>query len=574
MDTNTKDDDSSSALGGIRMAQMKTGIEIAQEHSLIDIYEIAKKAQIPSSYVEPYGKYKAKIHLDFYRQIQRNPDGNLILVTAITPTKAGEGKTTTTIGVGDALNLIGKKAIICLREPSLGPVFGIKGGAAGGGYSQVVPMEDINLHFTGDLHAVTTANNLVSACLDNHIHFGNALEIDINRVVWKRALDMNDRALREIKIGFGKGNGPERNDGFQITVATEIMAILCLAKDLEDFKTKVSRCIVAYTIHNQPVTIGDLGIVGSLAVLMKEAIKPNLVQSLDGSPVFIHGGPFANIAHGCNSLIATRLGLKLADYVVTEAGFGADLGAEKFLDIKCRVGELQPNFVVLVATIKALKMHGGLSQDDLKNSNIEALEKGFSNLEKHVENIQMFHLPYLVAINRFPSDSEEEIQWLKNKCKATNIPVFLSDVYAQGGKGAIDIADYIVHHLQKKSYTPLYDIKSSLEDKIFTIATKMYGARGVVYSEEAKAKLAQYKKMGFDHAYICMAKTPNSLSDNEKLVGRPTNFDITVKEVRLSAGANFVIPLTGAVMTMPGLPKEPSANKIDIDENGKIEGLF
>ena len=556
------------------MAKMKSDVAIAQEHQLKPILEIANSAGIDATYVELYGNYKAKIHMSILKTLKKKKEGHLILVTAITPTKAGEGKTTTTIGVGDALNAIHKKTMICLREPSLGPVFGIKGGAAGGGYSQVVPMEDINLHFTGDLHAITSANNLVSACIDNHLHHGNELNIDPNRIVWKRALDMNDRALRRVQVGIGKINGPERLDGFQITVATEIMAIMCLANDLEDFKQRVAKCIVAYTNEGQPVTIQDLNIVGSLAVLMKEAIKPNLVQTLEASPVLIHGGPFANIAHGCNSLIATKLALKLADYVVTEAGFGADLGAEKFFDIKCQEGDLQPSFVVIVATIRALKMHGGVAKDQLANPNLDALKLGMENLEKHVENVRHFNLPFLVAINRFPTDSKQEIAYLSKRCKELNIPVFLSEVFEKGGKGGKEMAKYIIKKAKKTKVKPLYQRKDSLENKIETIAKTMYGAKGVQYSLDAINQLALYKKMGFNDAYICMAKTPNSLSDNEKLVGRPKDFEITVNEVRLSAGANFVIPLTGSVMIMPGLPKDPSAQKITIDANGVIEGLF
>ena len=455
------------------MQKMKSDVAIAQSHQMKPIEEIALRAKINPNWIEPYGKYKAKITLDGLHTLDKKKEGHLILVTAITPTKAGEGKTTTTIGVGDALQLKRKKTMVCLREPSLGPVFGIKGGAAGGGFSQVVPMEDINLHFTGDIHAITTANNLVSACVDNHLHFGNELKINPQRVVWKRAMDMNDRALRQIQVGSGKGNGPERPDSFQISVATELMAILCLSKDLEELQTRVNRCIVAYNGEGNPVTIADLKISGAIAMLLKDAIKPNLVQTLGGTPVLMHGGPFANIAHGCNSLIATKYALKLADYVVTEAGFGADLGAEKFLDIKCQEGNLQPSFVIIVATIRALKMHGGVTKDALATPNVEALKLGFANLEKHIENIQQFQLPFLVALNHFPTDSKEEIQWCLKRCKEKHIPVFLSDVYTKGGKGAIDIAKYIVKHAKKTAYQPLYRKESSLESKIETIATKM-----------------------------------------------------------------------------------------------------
>ncbi len=554
---------------------MKTDIEIAQEHRKLPIIEIANNLSIPEDYLEFYGKYKAKINLDYMEKLLTHKDAKLVLVTAITPTKAGEGKTTTTIGIGDALKKIGAKPVICLREPSMGPVFGIKGGAAGGGYSQVVPMEDINLHFTGDMHAITSANNLISACLDNSIFQGNELNINPGRVVWKRCLDMNDRALRQVEVGMGKNNGIERKDGFVITVATEVMAIMCLAKDLEDFKDKIGRCIVAYTYDEQAVTVKDLGVVGSVALLMKDALKPNLVQTLGGTPVLMHGGPFANIAHGCNSLIATKMGLKLGDIVVTEAGFGADLGAEKFFDIKCRTGFLKPNCVVIVATIRALKMHGGEDKNNLSEENVDALIAGFPNLKKHIENVQQFGLPYVVAINKFPSDTDKEVETLLNLCKQGNHPVCLNDVYAKGGDGAIEIAKKIVDLVDNNnSLKYIYELNEPIKDKISKICTKIYGAKDVVYLDSAEETLHVIEKNGYQNGFICMAKTPNSLSDNDKLIGRPKDFTITVKEIRLSAGANFIVVLTGAVMTMPGLSKTPAATKIDILKNGEIVGLF
>lgn len=556
------------------MKKIKSDIEIVQEHTSKPIIEIAKKATIKELYLEQYGKDKAKIDLKINDELNKNEDGHLVLVTAITPTKAGEGKTTTTIGVGDALSLLNKKTIITLREPSLGPVFGIKGGAAGGGYSQVVPMEDINLHFTGDLHAITSANNLVSAMIDNHLHFGNELQIDKENIVWKRAMDMNDRSLRNIRIGYGKTNGPEREDGFQITVATEIMAIMCLSKDLEDFKEKVAKCIVAYDINKKPVTIEDLKIVDALAILMKDALKPNLVQTLGETPVLMHGGPFANIAHGCNSLIATKMALKLSDFVVTEAGFGADLGAEKFLNIKCQEGNLKTSFVVIVATIRALKLHGGVDGENLGQENIEALKNGFENLLKHVENIQQYKLPFLVAINKFPTDTKKETDTLKMMCEELKIPVFLSEVYEKGGAGAQEIAKYIIKNAKKTKVQSLYNKEVKIKDKIFKIATTMYGAKTINYSEKALEQIEFYEKLGFNNAYICMAKTPNSLSDDAKVLGRPRDFEINIKEVRLSAGANFIIPLTGSIMIMPGLAKNPAAKAMTINKKGKIKGLF
>lgn len=550
-------------------------IEVAQQHKLKPISKIAKKAGIPDEFLELYGNFKAKINLKFNEEIIKNKEGNLILVTAITPTKAGEGKTTTTIGIGDALTLAGKKSMICLREPSMGPVFGLKGGATGGGYSQVVPMDDINLHFTGDMHAITSANNLISAILDNHIFQGNELNIDPEKIIWKRAIDMNDRSLRNINIGLGKGNGLERNDGFNITVASEIMAILCLSKDLEDFKQRVSKIIVAYTKDNLPITVKDLKIVGSVALLLKDAIKPNLVQTLGATPTFIHGGPFANIAHGSNSIIATKMALKMADFVVTEAGFGADLGAEKFLDIKAQEAGLNPKMVVIVASIRALKMHGGVAKENLTRVNTIALLKGVENLAKHIENIKQFKLPYVVAINRFPDDTKKEVDALLAWCKDNNHPGFISNVFTKGGKGAIEIAKFIVDNINPKTkYQPIYNREDDLENKIKMIATKIYGAKDVVYSETALQDLKRIKQVGYNHAYICMAKTPSSLSDDEKLLGRPRDFIITIREVRLAAGANFVIPLTGNIMTMPGLPRVPAAEKIDILPDGTIVGLY
>ncbi|MGI6378161.1 formate--tetrahydrofolate ligase [bacterium] len=554
---------------------MKTDIEIAQEHKKLEITEVAKSVGIPDRFLEQHGHYKAKIDLAFMEELNKKEDGDLVLVTAITPTKAGEGKTTTTIGLGDALKILGAEPMICLREPSMGPVFGIKGGAAGGGYAQVLPMDDINLHFTGDMHAITSANNLISACIDNHIHQGNELKIDPEKIVWKRCLDMNDRALREVQVGLGKNNGVPRPDGFVITVATEIMAIMCLAKDLEDFKVKVGNCIVAYTYDDKPITVRDLGIVGSVAILMKDALKPNLVQTLGGTPVLVHGGPFANIAHGCNSIIATKMGLKLGKIVVTEAGFGADLGAEKFLDIKCRLGELKPKCIVVVATIRALKMHGGMNKNQLDQENVEALLAGYPNLEKHIENVQQYGVPYVVAINKFPSDTKAEVKALFDRCAADGHLVYESDVYTRGGDGALELAKAVQKLVKQKSELKYcYDLKEPIKTKIEKICTKIYGAKDVVYFKEAEEMLTKIEKLGYVQGFVCMAKTPNSLSDDAKVVGRPRDFTITVREVRLSAGANFIVALTGAIMTMPGLPKVPAANKINISKDGKVEGLF
>ena len=555
---------------------MNVDIKIAQSIELETINKIAKKANVSEKYLENYGKYKAKINNDIYNDIKDNKDGKLILVTAINPTKAGEGKSTTTIGLTDGLALLNKNVIACLREPSLGPVFGLKGGATGGGYAQVVPMEDINLHFTGDMHAITTANNLVSAILDNYIYQENTLNIDPNKVVWNRCLDMNDRTLRNITIGQKKKtNGIEREDTFVITVATEIMAILCLSNDIKDFEEKVKKCIVAYTHDDKPVTIEDLKISGALAVIMKDALKPNLVQTLEHTPVFIHGGPFANIAHGCNSIIATKTALKLADYVVTEAGFGADLGAEKFLDIKCRLGNLKPDAIVIVATIRALKMHGGVDSKDIEEENIEALLKGCSNLEKHIESIKAFGLPFVVAINKFSKDTKKEVETIINWCKENNYPVEEADGWAQGGKGMIELANKVIDICnQENNFKPIYDLNRSIEEKIETISKLIYGADGVDYSDDAKESIKTLNKLGYDNLPICMAKTPMSLTDDPKKVGRPTGFNINVTNIKVSAGAGFIVVFTGAIMTMPGLPKHPAALDMGIDDNGKSYGIF
>jgi len=557
--------------------RVPSDIEIAQSAKLKPIMDIAKEWGIEEDEVELYGKYKAKISLDIFKRLKDKPNGKLILVTAINPTPAGEGKSTTTVGLGQALNKIGKKAIIALREPSLGPVFGVKGGAAGGGYAQVVPMEDINLHFTGDMHAITAAHNLVSAAIDNHIHQGNALGIDPRQIVWKRVLDMNDRALRQIVVGLGgKANGFPREDGFMITVASEVMAALCLASDLMDLKERFARMVVAYTYDGKPVTIRDLNVQGAMAVLMKDAIKPNLVQTLENTPALIHGGPFANIAHGTNSIIATKLGLKLADYLVTEAGFGADLGAEKFFDIVCRYAGFRPDAVVIVATIRALKMHGGVAKQDLSKENLEALEKGFENLERHVENVRKFGLPVLVAINRFVSDTEAEIELLHKLCQKINVEVSLNEVWAKGGEGGIDMANKLVNLVEnnKPNFNYLYDINLSIVEKVNKIAKEIYRANGATFTAQAIKQVQKIEELGLDKLPICMAKTQYSFSDNPSLLGAPKDFDITVKEVRLSAGAGFIVVLTGDIMTMPGLPKVPAAEKIDIDENGNIVGLF
>lgn len=554
----------------------KTDLEIAQECKMEHIRDIAAKIGVGEEDLEYYGNYKAKISLDLLHRNEDKEDGKLILVTAINPTKAGEGKSTTTVGLGDALNRLGKKTMIALREPSLGPVFGLKGGAAGGGYAQVVPMEDINLHFTGDMHAITTANNLISACLDNHIHQGNELDIDIENITWKRCLDMNDRTLRHITIGQGpKANGVERVDGFNITVASEVMAVLCLSTSLMDLKERLGNMLVAFNSKKEPIYVKDLGIEGALAMVMKDAIKPNMVQTLEHNPVLIHGGPFANIAHGCNSILATRTCLKLADYTVTEAGFGADLGAEKFLDIKCRFGGLKPNAVVIVATIRALKQHGNVAYEDLKDENVEAMLTGCENLAKHIDTVKQFGLPYIVAINEFASDTPAEVKALQNWCKEHQHPMSLSQVWAKGGEGALDLANQLVELCaEENSYAPLYDVEQSIEEKITAIATRVYGAEEVAFTEEAKEQIALYTSLGWDKMPICMAKTQMSLSDDAKVYGAPKNFTITVRELRPSLGAGFLVALTGKILTMPGLPKMPAANNMDIDEKGHIEGLF
>lgn len=555
---------------------MKTDLQIAQEAYLEDIRTIAEKAGIPADCLEFYGNDKAKITDKLYDSISDRPDGKLILVTAINPTKAGEGKSTTTIGLADGLAKEGKNVMACLREPSLGPVFGLKGGATGGGYAQVVPMESINLHFTGDMHAITSANNLIAAVLDNSIYQGNPLNIDPERVVWKRCMDMNDRTLRSITIAQEKKtNGVERKDGFVITVATEVMAILCLSKDIHDFEERIGKCIVAYTYEGKPVTVKDINAQGAATVLMKDAIKPNLVQTLEHTPVFIHGGPFANIAHGCNSVIATKTALKLADYVVTEAGFGADLGAEKFLDIKCRAAGLKPDAVVIVATIRALKMHGGVEAEDLSVENVDALLKGAENLAKHIDSISKFGVPYVVAINKFAKDTPAEVDALLGWCHENNHPVALADGWAKGGAGMKELADLVTEECRKEnSFHHLYDVNDSIEEKINTIATEIYGADGVEFSEAAKEKIELFKENGWDHMPICMAKTPNSLTDDAKIKGRPSGFTIHVRDLNVSAGAGFVVAYTGNIMTMPGLPKVPAAVNMGIDEKGETYGLF
>lgn len=556
---------------------MKTDIEIAQEAVMLLIKEVAEKAGIPEEDLELYGKYKAKISDDYYKKIENQPDGKLVLVTAINPTPAGEGKTTTTVGLGQALGKMNKNAIIALREPSLGPCFGIKGGAAGGGYAQVVPMEDLNLHFTGDFHAITSANNLLAALLDNHIHQGNELQIDTRQVVWKRCEDMNDRALRNIVVGLGsKMDGFVREDHFVITVASEIMAILCLAEDMEDLKKRLGKIIVAYNLKGEPVTAKDLHAVGAMAALLKDAIKPNLIQTLEHTPALVHGGPFANIAHGCNSVRATKTALKMADIVVTEAGFGADLGAEKFLDIKCRMAGLKPDAIVLVATIRALKYNGGVPKAELGAENIAALEKGIVNLEKHIENLQLYGVPVVVTLNSFITDTKDEIAFVKQFCEERNCEFALSEVWEKGGEGGIALAEKVLETLEKKEshFAPIYPDDMPLKDKIHTIATKIYGADGVTYSPAAEKALQKITDMGFGNLPVCMAKTQYSLSDDQTKLGRPAGFDINVREVYVSAGAGFVVAVTGAIMTMPGLPRIPAANNIDVDEDGKITGLF
>lgn len=556
---------------------MKTDIQIAQEAKLKPIVDIAAELGISEDELDLYGKYKAKVDLSVRRRLQDKPDGKLVLVTAINPTAAGEGKTTITVGLGQALARIGKKTMMALREPSLGPSFGVKGGAAGGGYSQLVPMADINLHFTGDLHAITTAHNLLAAVLDNHLQQGNELNIDPRRIVWRRAMDMNERALRNIVIGLGgPTNGVPRQDGFDITVASEVMAILCLASDLMDLKERLSRMIVAYTYDRKPVTVADLGVQGAMTVLLKDAIKPNLVQTLENGPAFVHGGPFANIAHGTNTLIATKMGLKLADIFLTEAGFGADLGAEKFFNIVSRYGNLKPDLTVIVATARALKLHGGADKKDLANEDLGAVERGFANLAKHIENVAKFKVPAVVAINRFPTDTQAELDLIKAKCAEIGVACALAEVFAKGGEGGIELAETVVKVLeeQESHYEPLYSLDLSIKEKIEIIAKEIYGADGVEYTSEANRAIRNYTRLGLDKLPICMAKTQYSLSDNPKLVGRPTGFTITVREVRASAGAGFLVAITGDIMTMPGLPKRPAAQDIDIDADGTITGLF
>ena len=556
---------------------MKTDIEIAQQAEMEPIVKVAERIGVSSDDLELYGKYKAKISDEYLKSIEGNPDGKLILVTAINPTPAGEGKTTTTVGLGEAFGRMNKKAIIALREPSLGPCFGIKGGAAGGGYAQVVPMEDLNLHFTGDFHAITSANNLLAALLDNHIQQGNALRIDTRQIVWKRCLDMNDRVLRNVVVGLGsKADGFVREDHFVITVATEIMAVLCLASDMNDLKERLSRMVVAYNLDGEPVTAGQLQAVGSMAALLKDALKPNMIQTLEHTPALVHGGPFANIAHGCNSVRATKAALKVADYVITEAGFGADLGAEKFFDIKCRAAGLKPDAVVLVATIRALKYNGGVAKADLSAENVDALKKGIVNLEKHIENLKLYGVPVVVTLNSFITDTEAEISYVKNFCEERGAEFALSEVWEKGGEGGMALAEKVLKTLSEKEshFKPLYEDDLSLTEKIETVAKKIYGAGSVTVSAAAKKQLEKIEAMGFGNLPVCMAKNQYSLSDDPTKLGRPEGFDLTVREAYVSAGAGFVVVLTGTVMTMPGLSKNPAAYNIDVDENGKIVGLF
>ena len=556
---------------------MKTDIQIAQEAKMSHIREVAQTLGIQEDELELYGKYKAKLSDEVWNNVKDRPDGKLVLVTAINPTPAGEGKTTTTVGLGQAMAKLNKKAVIALREPSLGPCFGIKGGAAGGGYAQVVPMEDLNLHFTGDFHAITSANNLLAAMLDNHIQQGNALQIDPRQVVWKRCLDMNDRCLRNVVVGLGnKMDGMVREDHFVITVASEIMAILCLADDIDDLKKRLGRIIVAYTFAGEPVTADDLQATGAMTALLKDAIKPNLIQTLEHTPALVHGGPFANIAHGCNSVRATKMALKMSDITITEAGFGADLGAEKFFDIKCRKAGLKPDAVVLVATVRALKYNGGVAKSDLAEENLEALKKGIVNLEKHIENIQKYDVPVIVTLNSFITDTEAENEFIRQFCEERNCEFALSEVWEKGGEGGIALAEKVLDTLENKEshFHTLYEDELSLKEKIEKIATEIYGAKGVVYEPAASKQLAKIEDMGFGNLPICMAKNQYSLSDDAKKLGRPENFDIHIREVYVSAGAGFVVALTGAIMTMPGLPKVPAANGIDVSEDGMITGLF
>lgn len=556
---------------------MKTDIEIAQLAKMVHIREVAKQLDLEEEYLDYYGKYKAKFTEDLWEQIKDREDGKLILVTAINPTPAGEGKTTTTVGLGQALGLMKKKAVVALREPSLGPCFGIKGGAAGGGYAQVVPMEDLNLHFTGDFHAITSANNLLAALLDNHLQQGNELMIDPNQIVWKRCVDMNDRVLRNIVVGLGrKSDGVVREDHFIITVASEIMAILCLADDMKDLKERLGRIIVAYSYSGQPVTAKELNAVGSMAALLKDAIRPNLIQTLENTPAIIHGGPFANIAHGCNSVRATKMALKLADIVVTEAGFGADLGAEKFLDIKCRMAGLTPAAVVLVATVRALKYNGGVIKAELGSENIQALKAGIVNLEKHIENVQKFGVPVVVTLNRFSTDTDAELQYVKDFCETRGCEFSLSEVWEKGGEGGLDLAQKVLNTIETKEskYKPLYSNELSLKEKMETIAREIYGADGVTYDPLAAKQVADLEKLGFGDLPVCMAKNQYSLSDDPSKLGRPSGFTVNIRDVYVSAGAGFVVAITGTVMTMPGLPKVPAAHRIDVNDNGVIEGLF
>lgn len=556
---------------------MKSDIEIAQSTEMKPITEIAQMVGLTEDDIEQYGKYKAKVKLSVLERLKDRENGKLVLVTAITPTPAGEGKTTTTVGLGQALNRLNKKAVIALREPSLGPTMGIKGGAAGGGYSQVVPMEDINLHFTGDIHAIGIAHNLLSATIDNHIKQGNELGIDPTQVSWPRVVDMNDRALRNIIVGLGgKANGVPREDSFMITVASEIMAVLCLANSITELKEKIGKIVIGYSYNGEAITTRDLKVEGAMTALLKDAIKPNLVQTLENTPAFIHGGPFANIAHGCNSVMATGLALKLGDIAVTEAGFGADLGAEKFFNIKCRYAGLKPDATVIVATVRALKMHGGIPKDKLAEEDLEALAAGFENLEKHLENITKFGVPMVVAINRFPGDTEAELEFIRERCQEMGVPVALSEVWAKGGEGGLELAEKVLKVLEKKenNFHFLYDLELSLQEKIEKIAREIYGADGVDFSSKALKQLKEYTRLGYEKLPICMAKTQSSISDDPSLKGRPTGFKLSVREVNLSAGAGFIVPLTGPVLTMPGLPGKPAAEAIDIDAEGRISGLF
>ncbi len=559
------------------MSKFPTDIEIAQAAKMENVNQIAQRLNIKEDELDMYGRYKAKVSLDVYKRLQHKPDARLILVTAISPTSAGEGKTTTSVGLTDALAYLGKKTMVCLREPSLGPSFGVKGGAAGGGYSQVVPMEDTNLHFTGDIHAITYAHNLLAAMIDNHIHQGNELEIDIRQVVFRRVIDLNDRALRHVVVGLGgKANGMPRETGFDITVASEVMAILCLAADLTDLKERFKRIVIGYKYNGEPVTAGDLKAEGAMALLMKDAIKPNLVQTLANTPAFIHGGPFANIAHGCNSVTATKMALKLVDYVVTEAGFGADLGAEKFFDLKCRFAELKPDVTVIVSTVRALKMHGGVPKENLQEENLKALAEGMRNLEKHIENVGKFGVPVVVAVNRFPTDTEQELDLVIRRCKELGIEVALSEVWAKGGVGGVELAQKVLKTIEDKpaDFRTLYDLNTTLKEKIQVVATEIYGADGVDFSDTVEKAIQIFEEQGYGKLPVCIAKTQYSLSDDASKMGRPSNFRINIREIRLSAGAGFFVCIAGAVMTMPGLPKKPTATVIDIDESGKIIGLF